>query len=459
MSGTFDFDIRNYTITDIEKLFNFKPNVVYKASDVELKEYQLREQLLNSGTINAIYKQDLISFLDSAKKWLMIEKCPETKSIPTTLPNNLQWDSVRYYNSDNTISRQGELINKPPTQYINSFNDDVYAGNLNPLNTRTLTKCMAIDSKFRDNVYSTQASDFTLQLPVKLNKVVSMQISAIEFPVVFYGISAAFGNNFLHIQADCSGCIAVTGHTMVNGNSVATGNTVVSSVRQTIIIPDGNYVAADLVAYMNAQLPGTIPNTDPPIPKDITNPLSFVEFKLDVTTSGSGTGKIIVQPNSAGINTYNVTPDIVLDFTLDINGHPDTVDITSKLGWNLGFTKRKYTGSTWYMGESLCTPMMTRYIYLAIDDYHNNVNDHFISAFNRSTINSNILARLSFRGDEYYTLVANDNLNMVTEPRKYFGPVDIQRLRIRLYDEYGRIVQMNNADFSLCLNFKVIYDL
>jgi len=459
MSGTFDFDIRNYTITDIEKLFNLQSNIVYKASDIELKEYQLREQLLNSGTINAIYKQDLISFLDSSKKWLMVEKCPDTKSIPTTLPNNLHLDSARYINSDNSISRLGELIEKPPTQFINSFNQDVYAGTLNPLNTRTLTKCMAIDSKFRDNIYSTQSSDFTLQLPVKLNKVVSMQISAIEFPVVFYGISAAFGNNFLYIEADCPHCLAVTGHKIVNGVTTTTGNVVASSARQIIIIPDGNYVAADLVAYMNAQLPGTIPDTNPAIPKDIENPLSFVEFKLDVTTSGSGTGKIVIQPNSAGIDPYNVTPNIKLDFTLDIHGNPDTIDITSKLGWNLGFTKKIYTGSTWYMGESLCNPMSTRYMYLAIDDYHNNVNDHFISAFNRSTINSNILARLSFRGDNFYTMVANDNLNMVTEPRKYFGPVDIQRLRIRLYDEYGRIVQMNNSDFSMCLNFKVIYDL
>ena len=48
---------------------------------------------------------------------------------------------------------------------------------------------------------------------------------------------------------------------------------------------------------------------------------------------------------------------------------------------------------------------------------------------------------------------------MITEPRKYFGPVDIQRLRIRLLDEYGRIMYMNDTNYSFCLQFKLMYDL
>ena len=71
----------------------------------------------------------------------------------------------------------------------------------------------------------------------------------------------------------------------------------------------------------------------------------------------------------------------------------------------------------------------------------------------------NILARISFRGHSYYNLVTNDDMNLLTEPRKYFGPVDIKALHIRLYDEYGKIINMNNGDFSFCLNLKILYDL
>jgi hypothetical protein len=48
---------------------------------------------------------------------------------------------------------------------------------------------------------------------------------------------------------------------------------------------------------------------------------------------------------------------------------------------------------------------------------------------------------------------------IVSEPRKYFGPVDIQRIRIRLFDEYGRTLYMNSADYSFCLSLKMMYDV
>ena len=42
--------------------------------------------------------------------------------------------------------------------------------------------------------------------------------------------------------------------------------------------------------------------------------------------------------------------------------------------------------------------------------------------------------------------------------REYFGPVDIQRLHIALYDEYGRIIDLNNMDWSFTLAFEQLYN-
>ena len=52
-----------------------------------------------------------------------------------------------------------------------------------------------------------------------------------------------------------------------------------------------------------------------------------------------------------------------------------------------------------------------------------------------------------------------DNYNLITTSRQYFGPVDIQKLQIQLLDEYGRILNLNNMDYSFCLSFQTIYDL
>ena len=49
--------------------------------------------------------------------------------------------------------------------------------------------------------------------------------------------------------------------------------------------------------------------------------------------------------------------------------------------------------------------------------------------------------------------------NLITETREYFGTVRIQNLQIILYDMFGRILDLNNSDFSLSLQLKNIYNL
>jgi hypothetical protein len=73
-------------------------------------------------------------------------------------------------------------------------------------------------------------------------------------------------------------------------------------------------------------------------------------------------------------------------------------------------------------------------------------------------LNKNILARITLQ-TATYDILSQNNLSLITNPREYFGPVDIQRLNIQLLDEYGRIIDLNNMDFSFCLTMKEIYDL
>lgn len=436
-----DLDISNYTIKDIERFFQIKPGKKYSATDIELKEAKIREQLLNSGHISKRFKRDLIDFLGTAKQWLIIAKCNNDKSrIPTTIPANSRLDELNYpYASQEAYSREGDLITKnEPTQYVNTYNSEFFPGNMNPLNTRIITKCLAIDTKYRDNLYSTESSDFIIQLPTKLSKVVSMQLSSIEFPVAFYGISSSYGNNYLYvgtgyIPSDCD-CDTVT------------------ETYKIITIPDGNYNANDLITTINDLL---CPKDENNSPVDTTDPFSYIQLSLDVSETGSGTGKVTIEPSGT---LSSMIQAIWLDFTLDSSGNYDNSDITTKLGWNLGFTKRKYLGELSYTAETLIEPATVRYIYMAVDDYNNNVNNHFISAFNSSILSPNILARISIKGT-YFSLIMNNDLNILTEPRRYFGPVDIQRLHIKLYDDHGRVLDMNSGNFSFCLNFKMLYDL
>jgi hypothetical protein len=93
-----------------------------------------------------------------------------------------------------------------------------------------------------------------------------------------------------------------------------------------------------------------------------------------------------------------------------------------------------------------------------VDDFNNNVNDGFYGAFTSSILNKNILARISLQSG-VFNFLSQNNLNLITTPRQYFGPVDIQKLQIQLLDEYGRILNLNNMDYSFCLSFQTVYDL
>ena len=430
-----DLDISNYTINDIERFFKFEGNKNYTSSDVEVREYEIREQLLKSGHINKTLTRDLISFLTKAKEWLILTKSVKP-SPPTTLPKITRLDQTDYHAE--THFREENLIERNKTQFINTKNDEYFPGSMNPLSTRVITKCLTIDTRFRDNYFNTQSSDLMIQLPMKIPKVVSMQLSAIELPITFYGISASYGNNFLYIGAT---------YTPVGGTSTYTDNFI-------LIIPDGNYNAQDLIDTLNRLL-RPVDKADGVTMIQPESPFSYIQLTLDITNTGSGTGKVYIQTTG---EKADMIESFSLDFTRDINGNVDNVDISTKLGWNLGFRANLYTDYSYYMAETTIEPTTLRYVYLAIDDFNNSVNNHFLTAFNKSILNKNILARISLTGS-YFTMIMENNLNMVTEPRKYFGPVDIQRLHIQLFDDRGRVVPMNSADFSFCLIFKQLYDL
>ena len=455
-----DLDINNYSIKDIEVFFRLKPNSKYTASDIELKEYQIRETLLNSGHVNKRFKTELIGFLTLAKNWLIFVKCPQEK-VPTTISKNWQLDTLETPLSKESMSRTEELIERPETQFVYTNNSDYFPGKINPLTTRLITKCLNIDTRFRDNLYNTQSSDFTVQLPTKFNKVVSMQLSAIELPISFYGISANYGNNYLYLKVsydvyenddECK--IKKRPRHCDVEYELAYKNITREKI---FIIPDGNYTANDLIETINYIISPKNLDLSLKRPNDI---FSYIQFSIDITQSGSGSRKVSIGPNPD--NTLDdddeiCITEIALDFTKNIEGHNDNVNLSTKIGWNLGFTKPKYSGDTFYTADTIIEPM-TKYIYLAVDDFNNSSNNHFVSAFNQSILNTDILARISIKGSFINTITDND-FNLVTEPRHYFGPVDIQRLRVRLFDEFGRILSMNNSNYSFCLTLKILYDL
>jgi hypothetical protein len=428
-----DLNIHNYSITDLENFFKVKKNT-YTEADIEEREYEIREQLLSSGQISKKFKRDLIAFLDEAKE--LLQQVVTKNLPPTAMAKNVRLDTSDVPPSEVlATSRMPLVIERPLTNYVNVQSSEYFQGVINPLSTRVIHKNITVDTRFRDRYYYTSSSDFMINMPSKLSKVVSMQLTALELPRAFYSISAAYGNNYFVMQV----------FEKIEGIGYESS--------RIIVVPDGNYTPQGLIDEINRIL---CPVYDNNIMQNLDDVFSYIQFDI-LSNHGSGSNKVRVEVNQSYPLFAKQIEEIVLNFGTDIEGNNDSRYLTTKIGWNLGFTNTLYNGCTSYISEKAIEPNMIKYIYLAVDDFNKSVNESFISAFEKNGLKPNILARISMHNNS--DTIINKEYEIVAETRKYFGPVDIQRLHVYLFDDHGRILNMHSSDYSFCLHCQILYDL
>lgn len=442
MDNQFDLSIKHYNIRELEDIFELPPS--YDASIVEMKETKLRQNIMSDPSVDTQIKMRTVAFLADAKKKIITTLQTNTgpvgpKPVAAEKTGVVQGPAegavVKDPEAPNDEMAENSLIQHKVDPYILSNPSKYFKGQYNPLNKRIIKKSLNIDTRFRENYFQTSPSNFQIDLPMRFNNVVSMQLAAMELPTSFYNIDRALGNNFFALIDP------------------------IHNITQMIVIPDGNYTYADLINIINTVISKIALIRQAPNGNNVTVSFKDVVFTLDINLE-SGSGRVIV--GLAKCDSYTI-PDIdacnfILSFQTDYDGKPDFITpLPLKFGWMLGFRNGVYTNNISYVSEGLIDLSAPRYVFLSIDDHNNSVSDGFISVYSSSVLNKNILARISVRGN-VFNYMAQNNLSTTTYPREYFGPVNIQRMNIQLLDEYGRILNLHNMDFSFCLNFDVIYD-
>ena len=432
-NAKFDLNVLNYTKTELEQLFELPSS--YDESVIEIQETKLRQNIMNDYGIAPIVKNQTLTFISEVKKQLAVNILRNNNGGNGNNGNNSNGNNGNNSNGNNgnnggnhiaskflnlnkglvssevVSSGSTFIIDKVATPYGQSQPSEFYQGTINPLNKRTLKQNINIDTRFRDNYYSTVATNFHLDLPIRLNQVVSLQLTAFELPETFYTISSAFGNNFFVV--------------IIEGESYL-----------IVIIPDGNYTNLELQNYIN----DFIQTQTLDVYKDI-------QFIVDIYSTK------MIASSISGTTVFS------LSFQTDIKGFEAMQDpLQMKLGWLMGYRMGLYVDKTSFTPEACIDLSGSKYIYLVIDDFNNSVNDGFYGAFTSSILNKNILARISIQGNAS-NVVSQNNLSLITTARQYFGPVDIQKIHIQLLDEYGRIINLNFIDYSFCLTFQTIYNL
>lgn len=185
-----------------------------------------------------------------------------------------------------------------------------------------------------------------------------------------------------------------------------------------VTIPEGNYTAAEFNAISTSIWPisGTTISIDPISMK--TTITSNAPFTVDFTTSS------VLQQST---------------------------------GWVLGFRSAVYTSTQiapYTVTSEGTYGVIDHYFFLEIDDFqHNFMTDSIVSTVVKGTptfLGNNIIARIPLK----ISVFGDRGIQF---KRDYFGPVTLERLRIRLLNKFGEVVSLQSNDFSFSLELKELY--
>ena len=481
-----DLNIDNYNIDELLNLFNIKEN----DSNINTLQENLSKSitLINNEVDNLPEDKDsLIDFYTKAAFKILNNK----KSTENIIKN----DNINYPEKESLINnyiidnKNENIVNRelidggvrqpiPPKYTINTNINKYSEGTLNPIERETIKTLLSINSKFRDT-YSKSSTDFSVELNDPYNNVVSIKLASMELMNSYYTISEYLRTNYFSIE-----------YFQYNSLTLDISNT--SIFVENFTIPDGNYNILELVDTINN---GVFQNNDP---STSGNPY----YRLVETVYHPIKGKV----NFVLYDASGNPPDPSYNWGFNINFRDKCLPKRPaflNFGWILGYRDLEYyffeqpirnpsscnvdfsnyryispcnngylsyyqfkTTNILNIGfnpQSIANISGTHYFLLELDDYNRNQSVVFKSNTQLKhnvqepfTYNlSNILARIPNTAD-YYSMIFEDSSDRVFKSRKYFGPVRLSKFKIRLLDENGVVVNLNNNDIVINLEIETL---
>jgi hypothetical protein len=471
----FDLNINNYSVRELEELLSLDRQ--YNPDEIRYNKDNICMKIADDNTISFDMKSKLENFFDKVLVLLNnINGKSNTKdsngdddgsgfttgNVKVNKFSDFKNDMLKNTNNliiDDPNSAHNIKINRTLTPGANVDSYGTARGVINPLLTDTILKAISIDTRFRENYYSTKSTNLNITLPFRLEKVISYRIVGITLPLTYYNISQSYGNNVMQINiiSNVSGTVGVS---------------------YNLILPDGCYNTLQNITTYSSSLEQVVNNIltgDPNSPNN--NPLCAglnLKYTIDRTNGRSIFAQDVTIASTIAYNFeiimnvgYNVQTATVEDDYLRV--------LMLKMGWIFGFRLAKYTSSNSsppasntnfgsIISEGICFTKNPLYGFLAIDDYNNNSNDYYASVFSNSISLPNIVAKVNFTqfseaAGDFQAAQGESTSNAINREKRFFGPVNIQKLKVTLYDDLGRILDLNNMDWSLELAFECVYNM
>ena len=205
------------------------------------------------------------------------------------------------------------------------------------------------------------------------------------------------------------------------------------------------------LTYEDMRNPPGLPSSGDKIRDIILRNISLNGISLDPQEALDTIKQIYGEPSDSQINTYMAS----LEYKYSIS---DPYDVYEPILYGL---------SNENLGSVPCYISYPKYIYIAIDDFQANSKNYFTLA-TESLLSPNIIARINIsslleekkknNNNLINTGSAIDFLTNQKNIREYFGPTNINKLKVSLIDEYGELLNLNNRDWSFLLTFECLYN-
>ena len=395
----------------------------------------------------------------------------------------------------------------PPTQ---TYSVPVSKGNLNPTLKNIISRIVNVDSQYR-TIQTTDADtgscNYTVHLSEMLKGVLNMRLFSIQVPYNWYSIDSSYGNNYFWIGVQDSGSssfkkvkIIVPSGNYSPSQFVTRLNDVISSAgfSQSQTQPQNVIVSHDTSNnHITISLDGVI-YTDP------DTGVSITIVGVSDTTITTASTLIFYDENDIHVCTSD--------------GSNGDISISSTLGWIMGFRSDVIdilvSGN---VAPAVLSLHGTKYFTMILDDLkHNHVNDGIVTvaptdmnmalpAYYNTGIPSNCsvdeytalqtnprtltqsqlytiseimkhrtktsnrtmvaptnsdtfgLIPIKYGGMATGSLFTETTSTLQSNKRSYFGPVDIDRIKVKLLNDKGDVVDLHGTDWTFSMIVESLY--
>lgn len=330
---------------------------------------------------------------------------------------------------------------------------------VNPIKREIYNTALTINTKYRNNYYGTKSTDFLFTLPTPVNNVTALKISNTELQNTYYAVSNYLKTNVFYVV-------------------IRKGTSGTVDGKYKIEIPDGNYTNLEAVYAING-VSRVLSTRGSPATAGYGLKAGKLITSGNAATSGTDISSIVsVSYDTLSKKIIFSLIDATYEFDLDfiLQGEVQR-DISKNIGWLLGYQQPYYDFTDLYkqpsimngvsvktegfQPESLADFTGTKFFLLEVSDFNNNSIQSFYypSSFNSVTL-TDLLGKIPNNG--LANILFEDSYGPTNPTRHYLGPVNIEKIGIRLLDDNGHVIDLNNFDFTITFELEVLnvhYDL